>query len=416
MDVVQYVSAEEAVSEIESGEKVYVHGMAAAPTPLLQALAQRKERLQNVQMWHLHIEGDAPHLAEDAAQAFHHYALFVGHNARAAVERGDADYIPVFLSEVPAMLRNAGIDTTLIQVTPPDAHGMCSLGPSVEATLAAVRSSRRVIALVNPLLPRSHGDGFVHEREITYAVRSEFPLHEVNPCEPGPVEQEIGRQVAALVEDGATLQMGIGAIPNATLAQLRQHRNIGVHTEMFSDGLVDLVESGIVTNRNKVIDSGLTVATFLDDNPAVALRGCDYVNDPHLIRSNPKVTAINSAIEVDITGQVCADSIGTRMFSGVGGQMDFMRAAALSDGGKPIISLPSRTSKGEPRIVTTLRPGAGVVTTRAHVHYVVTEFGTAYLYGKALRDRARALIAIAHPDDRERLAKEACQRFNRLVC
>jgi acyl-CoA hydrolase len=422
------VSPIEAVSHISSGDHVYVHGMAAAPSTLLCALSQRSEELRNVDMIHLHTEGPAPHLAPDMAKSFHHTALFVGPHAREAVQDGRADYIPMFLSEVPTAIRSGVIpvDVALIHVSPPDRHGYCSLGISVEGTLAATKVAKKVIAQINPNMPRGHGDGFIHVNQLAAATMVDDPMHEIRITAPDAVEAQIGRYVAELVEDGSTLQMGIGAIPDAVLGQLRSHRNLGVHTEMFSDGLVDLFEAGVVTNAEKRVYTGKTVATFvlgtnktynfIDDNPDVAMLDVAFVNDTSVIRRNPKVTAINSAIEVDITGQVCADSIGSKMYSGVGGQMDFIRGASLSEGGKPIIALPSRTNKGIGRIVSTLKPAAGVVTTRAHVHYVVTEYGIANLYGKNLRQRAKALIEISHPEDRERLEREACERFGHLTC
>jgi acyl-CoA hydrolase len=316
------------------------------------------------------------------------------------------------------------LDAALIQVSPPDRHGFCSLGTSVDVSRAAVDVARCVIAEINPHMPRTHGDGQIHVDRIHAAIAVDYPLHERRPAALSDVERAIGRHVAALVEDGATLQLGIGSIPDAVLAALHSHRDLGVHTEMFSDGIIDLVERGVVTGRLKRKHPGKVVGSFvlgsrrlydfIDDNPQVALLSVDYVNDTAVIRRNPKVTAVNSAIEIDLTGQVVADSIGTRQYSGVGGQMDFIRGAALSPDGKPIIALPSRTKRGESRIVALLRPGAGVVTTRAHVHYVVTEYGSVYLHGVGLRDRARALIGIAHPDDREMLERAARERFGRL--
>jgi 4-hydroxybutyrate CoA-transferase len=412
-----YLTAEEAVERVGSNCWMYVQGMAAAPTALLRALARSPS--YGIEIVHLHIEGEAPHLAPGMEGKFHHTALFVGANARAAVQEGRADYVPVFLSEVPALLCSSAmpIKVALIHVSPPDSHGFCSLGVSVEAALAAVRRAEVVIAQVNPRMPRTHGDGFIHESAITAAVAVDEPIHAVAAQVPSPIEQDIGKHVASLIEDGSTLQLGIGAIPNAVLHALEGHRDLGVHTEMFSDNLIDLIQRGCVTNRRKTLDRGSTVASFVlgsqklydfvDDNPSVTLRDVEYVNDPENIRRNPKVVAVNSAIEIDLTGQVCADSIGARIYSGVGGQMDFMRAAAVCPGGKPIIALPSRTRKGLSRIVSTLKPGAGVVTTRGHVHFVVTEYGVAELYGRNLRERAKALIAIAHPEDRERLEREA---------
>lgn len=421
-----YTSAEEAVAVIQSNERVFVHSVAAAPQRLIQAMTERAPEVRNVEVVHLHTEGQAPYAAPEHASSFHVNALFVGANVREAVQAGRADYIPVFLSEVPALFRKGilPLDVALVQVSPPDKHGFCSLGISVDTTLAAVQSARTVIAQVNPNMPRTHGDGILHISDITYAVEVDDALPEKHPSELTDTEKAIGTYCAELVEDGATLQMGIGAIPDAVLAALVHHKRLGVHTEMFSDGLIPLVEQGIVTGEEKKKHPGKIVAgfvmgtrrlyDFIDDNPMVAMLDIGYVNDTSVIRRNPKVTAINSAIEVDMAGQVCADSIGTRQFSGVGGQMDFIRGASLSEGGKPIIALPSRTKRGRARIVPMLQAGSSVVTTRAHVHYVVTEYGIANLYGKNLRQRAAELIAIAHPDDRETLSEEAYRRFGYL--
>ncbi len=417
------VTAQEAVSVIQSGQRVFVHSVAAAPERLLEALTARAPELRVVEIVSLHTEGAASYAAPQHAKSFRVNALFVGSNVRAAVEEGRADYMPVFLSEIPKLFRSGvlPLDVALIQVSPPDRHGFCSLGVSVDVTRAAVQSARTVIAQVNPRMPRTHGDGLLHVDDIDYLVEVDVPLPELAPHVLSDAERAIGRHCAELVEDGATLQIGIGAIPQATLAALGDHFRLGIHTEMISDGIVDLVEKGVVTGEAKRIHPGKIVAgfalgtrrlyDFLDDNPQVAMLDAAYVNDTAVIRRNPKVVAINGAIEVDLTGQVCADSIGDRQYSGVGGQMDFMRGAALSDGGKPIIALPSVTSTGEPRIVSYLRPGAGVVTTRAHVHYVVTEHGIADLFGKNLRQRAAALIAVAHPAHRDALAAEARRRF-----
>jgi acyl-CoA hydrolase len=345
---------------------------------------------------------------------------------RKAVESGEADYIPVFLSEVPALFRKKIIplNVALVQVSPPDRHGFCSLGVSVDVSHAAVEMADYVIAQINPNMPRTHGDGLLHISNINTAVEVNDTLPEVPPHQLTEDELAIGRNVASLVEDGAALQMGIGAIPAAVLEALKEHRDLGVHTEMFSDSLIDLIESGVVNGKMKRVHPGKVVSSFvmgtkrlydfIDDNPFIVLLDVGYVNDTAVIRRNSKVTAINSAVEVDLTGQVCADSIGTRLYSGVGGQMDFIRGATLSEGGKPIIALPSVTSKGESRIVSFLKQGAGVVTTRAHIHYVVTEHGIANLYGKNLRERAKALISIAHPDHREQLEREAYKRFKKI--
>jgi acyl-CoA hydrolase len=419
----RFVTAEEAVSVIKSGSRVFIHSVAAAPRRLIEAMTARAPELRVVEIVSLHTEGEAPYAAPEMAKSFRVNALFVGANLRRAVEEGRADYVPVFLSEVPSLFRSGilPLDVAMVHVSPPDRHGFCSLGVSVDVSRAAVQTARTVVAQVNPRMPRSHGDGLIHVDQIDAMVEVDDPIHEVPPREVTEQERAIGRHCAELVDDGATLQIGIGAIPQATLAALGDHHRLGVHTEMISDGVLDLVEKGVVTGEAKRVHAGKIVAgfalgsrrlyDFLDDNPLVAMLDMAYINEPANIRRNPKVTAINSAIEVDITGQVCADSIGDRQYSGVGGQMDFIRGAALSEGGKPIIALPSMTTTGESRIVSMLKPAAGVVTTRAHVHFVVTEHGIADLFGKNLRQRAAALIAIAHPAHRDALAAEARRRF-----
>jgi len=418
-------TADEAVALIQSGWRVFVQGAAATPTVLLDALARRADALHDVETVHLHLEGTAPHAAPEVAHAFRPNAFFCGANIRKAVSEGRADYMPIFLSEIPLLFRRGilPLDAALLHVSPPDAHGYVSLGTSVDAAVAATETARVLIGQVNPNMPRSLGDGAVHISRFAALVPVDVALPEHALAPSGPVEAAIGQQVSGMVEDGATLQMGIGAIPDAVLAALTGHRRLGVHTEMFSDGLLPLLERGVVTNEHKPRQRGRTVTSFvmgsrklydfIDDNPGVEVRDCAYVNDTTIIRQMPKMTAINSAIEVDLTGQVAADSIGEQIYSGVGGQMDFIRGASLSEGGKAIIALPSRTTRGKPRIVTQLTAGAGVVTTRAHIHYVVTEYGVADLYGKNLRQRAAALIAVAHPDDREALTQEAWRRFGR---
>ena len=418
------VSAPEALSHIQSESSVYVHTAAAAPVQLVQAMADRCNELRNVKVYQLHTEGPAPYADPECRNAFRVHAFFVGKNVRQAIRDGRADYVPIFLSEVPQLFNRKIIhlDAALVHVCPPDKHGYCSMGVSVDASRAAVNQSGLVIAQVNPNMPRTHGDGMIHVSEIDYGVEVDDPIREHAPAELTETEIKIGRHCAELVEDGATLQLGIGSIPDAVLASLKDHKNLGLHTEMFSDGIIDLVESGVINNSRKKrhpnrIVSSFTIGTrklydFMDDNPNIAMLDCAYVNDTAVIRRNPKVTAINSAIEVDLTGQVCADSIGTYQYSGVGGQMDFIRGASLSKGGKPIIALPSSTRRGESRLVPFLKQGAGVVTTRAHVHYVVTEYGIASLYGKGMSDRAKELIKIAHPDHREELEKAARERFS----
>ena len=422
-NTLDYISARAAVAGIKSGDRVFIHSVAAAPQALIAAMTAEAAALRDVEIVHLHTEGAAPYALPELAQMFHPNALFVGENVREAVNAGRGDYVPVFLSEVPQLFRRGilPIDVALIQVSPPDRHGFCSLGVSVDVTAAATETARRVVAQINPRMPRTYGDGLIHVSRLHAAILAEAPIPERARRPPGAVERAIAAHCAGLVEDGATLQMGIGMIPDAVLAALTNHRGLGVHTEMFSDGVVDLVERGVITGEHKVVEPGRIVAgfvhgtqrlyDFIHENPLVHLHDVSYVNDTDVIRKNPKVTAINSAIEVDLTGQVCADSIGARQHSGVGGQMDFIRGAALSAGGKPIIALPSQTSRGESRIVALLRPGASVTTTRAHVHYVVTEYGVANLYGKNLRQRARALIDIAHPHHRAALDEAAHSRF-----
>lgn len=417
---------EEAVSIIESGEAVFIHTAGATPQRLVKALSSRGDELRDVTIYEMHTEGVAPYIEEQYRDSFKVKALFIGPNIRKAVNDGHADFIPSFFSEVPMMFRSGvlPVDVALIQVSPPDKHGYCSLGISVETTKAAVDVAKKVIAQINPRMPRTHGDGLLHISRFDRCVEFEEELPEIPPHTLTDEEQRIGQHVAGIIEDGATLQMGIGAIPDAVLSCLGNHKDLGVHTEMFSDGILPLVESGAINNRLKTRHPGVIVSGFLlgsrklydfvDDNPVVRMLDIQYVNDTAVIRRMPRMTSINSAIEIDITGQVCADSIGTRIYSGVGGQMDFIRGASLSPGGKPIIALPSSTSRGESKIVPMLKPGAGVVTTRAHVHYVATEFGIADLYGKHLRERAKLLIDISHPDHQEELERAAFERFKRL--
>ncbi|MEK7724171.1 MAG: acetyl-CoA hydrolase/transferase C-terminal domain-containing protein, partial [Acidobacteriota bacterium] len=392
-----------------------------------KAMTLRSKELRNVEIYHLHTEGVAPYCEPQYIENFHTNSFFIGANVRKAIGLGEADFIPCFLSEVPLLMRRGiiPIDVALIHVSPPDRHGYCSLGTSVDVTLAGLQSAKTVIAQVNSKMPRTHGDGILHVSEINFGVEVEDEIPELPNMQLTPQELAIGNNCAELVEDGATLQMGIGAIPNAVLLALTNHKDLGVHTEMFSDGLISLLESGVVNGRKKKIHPKKVVASFvmgtrklydfIDDNPEIAMLDVAYVNDPAVIRRNPKVTAINSAIEVDLTGQVCADSIGSRMYSGVGGQIDFIRGASLSEKGKPIIALPSTTGKGESKIVPFLKEGAGVVTTRANVHWVVTEYGAVNLYGKTLRQRALELISIAHPDHRESLSQAAYERFKILL-
>ncbi len=415
------VSAEEAVAVIRTGDKIFIHSAAAAPQVLVQALVARADELREVEIYQLHTEGYAPYAEPQFEHSFHVKSLFTGANVRQAIQDGRADFVPIFLSDIPRLFRRGVVqlDAALLQVSPPDAHGYCTLGVSVDTSLAAAQTAKLLIAEINPNMPRTNGDGNIHISKFHKVVEVDYPMHQLILPPPDEVETRIGNYIANLVEDGATIQMGIGAIPNAALAAMEGHRELGVHTEMFSDGILSLFEKGVITNQHKVrhrnhIVTGFLVGSqrlydFVHANPIVRVLDIQYVNDTAIIRQNPKATAINSAIEVDLSGQVCADSIGTRIYSGVGGQLDFVRGSALSEGGKPIIALPSVTNKGISRITCMLKPGAGVVTTRAHVHYIVTEYGVANLFGKSIRERAKALIDIAHPDHRERLAKEAAE-------
>jgi acyl-CoA hydrolase len=414
------VSPAEAVAGVQSGHELYVQCAAAAPSVLLDALVARAPELRDVGMVHLHIEGPGPHLTPEMAPHFRHRALFVGPNARAAVNDGRADYVPVFLSEVPHLFERGALplDAVLVNATPPDAHGFCSLGVSVEAMHAAIRAARTVIVQLNHAMPRTLGESFIHVDDIDLAVEVDVPPYEHASDPVGDVERRIGEYVAELIPNGATIQLGIGAIPAATAQALLGHRDLGIHTEMFTDAVVDLVEAGVVTGARKERNRGKIVSAFMmgtrrlydfvNDNPMVEMRSVDFTNDTHVIRSFSMMTAINSAIEVDLTGQVVADSIGSRIYSGVGGQMDFVRGAALAPQGRAIIALPSTAAGGTvSRITPALAFGAGVVTTRAHVRTIVTEWGVAELFGRSLRERAAALIGIAHPDHRDRLRSEA---------
>jgi acyl-CoA hydrolase len=420
----KYCTVEQAVNVVKSGDRVFLHGSAATPHVLMQALAERSSELQNVEVISISTLGDMPLDQPGNPTSFHFNSVFVSQNIRDAVNSGRGSYVPIFLSEIPTLFKRKilPLDVAFIHISPPDHHGFCSLGVSVDVAVAAAKSAAYVVAQVNPRMPRTHGDGILHVNDINALVEVEAELPEVNYKQSiTPVEIEIGKYCASLIEDGATLQLGIGTIPDAVLMQLQHHRDLGVHTEMFSDGVIELIKAGAITNKfkkkhqRKIVTSfalgSRMLYDFVDDNPLFAFLESDYVNDTSVIRRNPKVVAVNSAIEIDLTGQVCADSIGTYQFSGVGGQMDFIRGASLSDGGKPIIAMASRTPKGESKIVPFLKPGAGVVTTRAHVHYVVTEYGVAYLYGKNLLQRANALMEIAHPDHRESLAAAIHERF-----
>jgi len=413
----QYVTAAEAVKVVKSGDRVYVQAAAATPTVLTKALTDRAEELRNVEICHLHTEGEALYANPDLSESFHVNSFFIGANVRHTLKSGNGSYTPVFLSELPLLFRKKvlHLDVVFIHVSPPDQHGYCSLGTSVEATVAAVENAKVVIAQVNKNMPRTFGDGILHVSEIDYLVEVDVPIY-ANEVVPFSIEEEkIGAYIASLIEDKSTLQMGIGSIPNAALSKLTNHKNLGLHTEMFSDGVIDLIENDVINCNYKSVSRGRALATFLmgskrlydfvNDNPFIEMKESSFVNDTAKIRKNNRMVAINSAIEVDLTGQVCADSIGAKMYSGVGGQMDFIRGASLSEGGKAIIALPSITKRGESRIVPYLKQGAGVVTTRAHVHYIITENGIADLYGKTLKQRAIEMVKIAHPLHQEAIEK-----------
>ncbi len=432
-----WCDATTAVQVVESGKRVFLQGMCSTPTPLIEALVARGEELRDVELLTADPFGPVPYTDPRWVGHFHVRTPFVGESERAAVNAGRASYAPAFFSYILTLLEPEGpwpIDAVLIQVSPPDKHGYCSLGPSVDVTRAAVDHARQVVAVVNPRVPRTHGDGFVHVSRLDFAVQWEGPLYEGEGQAPDQAQQEIGRQVGNLIEDGATLQLGIGAIPDAVLQTLTDRRDLGIHSDMFSDGVLNLVERGVITGARKTRDRGKIVASFgigsrrlmdfLDDNPMVELRSLTYTNDPQTIRQFDHMVAVNSALEIDLTGQVCAESIGTVQYSGVGGQMDFLWGAALAPHGRPILALPAtaRTKKASAgnmpfelpsmegqvsRIVPILTPGAAVTTTRAHVHYVVTEYGTAMLLGLSLAERARSLISLAAPQFRESLERAA---------
>ena len=417
------VTAAEAVSVVKSNDRIFFQGAAMTPNLLIDSLCERYQELENVEIIQIHTHGEAKYTMEPYSNAFKLVSCFVGDNVRKGVNTFSGDYIPVFLSEIHWLFRRniLPLDVAFIQVSPPDKHGYCSLGVSVDITLPAIQTAKTVIAQVNPQVPRTHGDGVIHISKINYAVAMDQPIHASTIVMPSEVESTIGKYVAGLIDDGATLQMGIGNIPNAVLSNLHNHKRLGIHTEMFSDGILPLVEKGIITGEEKEIKTGKIVTCFamgtqklydfVDDNPMVHFKEAGYTNDTAIIRQNPKVTAINSAIEIDLTGQICADSIGAKQYSGVGGQMDFIRGASLSENGKPIFAMPSVTNKGISKISPFLKEGASVTTTRAHVHYVATEYGVVNLFGKGLEERAKLLISIAHPDHREALELAAYKRF-----
>ena len=423
---IKFTTAAEAVKVIKSGDHIHLSSVASAPQCLIKAMCERgaNHEFKDVHIHHLHTEGPAPYADPQFEGIFQLDSFFVGGNVRKVTQSGYADYIPIFLSETQKLYRSGTVpcDVAMIQVSTPDKHGYVSLGTSVDATLAAVETARTVIAVVNKHVPRSFGDAMIHSSKIDLFVQDDTPLEEAHFTEPNEIETRIGKHCAALIEDGATLQMGIGAIPNAVLAQLGNHKNLGIHTEMFSDGVIDLVESGVVNGSKKTLHPGKLVATFLmgtrrlydfvDKNACVEMRPVDYVNDPRVIAQNEKMVSINSCIEVDLMGQVASETIGLKQFSGTGGQVDYVRGAAWSAGGKSIMAMPSTAAKGKAsRIVPFLAQGAAVTTSRNDVDYVVTEYGIARLKGKTLKQRARALIAVAHPDFRPMLEEEYQKRF-----
>ncbi len=424
MKTIQYVSADEAVSHIPSHSHVHISSVASVPHCLIQALCRRADAhdICDVHFHHFHTEGPAPYSEERYEGIFFDQGFFVGPNVRKNVNSGYADYLPVHLGESQKLYRDGHIklDAALVNVSRPNADGMVSLGTSVDCSVAAVESAKLVIGVVNPNVPFAHGD-LLSIESFDYLVQDDCPLITATYAEPTETEKLIGKNCAALVEDGDCIQMGIGALPNALAAQLLDHKDLGLHTEMFADGLLALIKKGVINGRCKKIDTGKVVASFLlgsqdvysfiDDNPDVLMKDIKYTNDPRVICQNPHMKAINSATEVDLTGQISADSIGTRIFSGTGGQLDFVRGATMSEGGKSITAFASRTKRGESKIVPTLKEGAGVVTPRADAHWIVTEYGAVDLYGRSLQERARLLISIAHPDDREMLERAAFERF-----
>jgi len=424
MNEIKYLTAAEALKIVEPGNRVFIHGSAATPVVLVEALQERHHELYNVELVSITTLGNVNFDRPEHRKSFFFNSLFVSAATRKVVNSEDGDYVPIFLSQIPQLFRKniLPIDVALIQVSLPDTHGYCSLGTSVDIARAAVDTAKHVIAQVNPLMPRTHGESFVHISKLNAMVWHNSELPEVNyDFQTTAMIEKIGYHVASMIENGSTLQLGIGAIPDQVLKNLTTHQHLGLHTEMFSDGIIPLIERGVIDNSCKKLNVGRSVTSFMagtrklydfvNDNPAIRVMDISYVNDTSIIRQNPKMTAINSAIEIDLTGQVCSDSIGTYEYSGIGGQMDFIRGASLSEGGLPIIALPSQTNKGVSRIVPFLKEGAGVVTTRGHVHWVVTEYGIANLFGKNLKQRALALIDLAHPDHREQLERAYFNRF-----
>lgn len=425
--MIEYVTAREAILEIKSGDRVFSHGSACTPNFLLDELARQADRLKNVEFVAITQQGNVEVAKPQYKDSFYINSLFVSNPVRNAVNYENGDFVPIFLSEIPILFKQGHLplDVAIVTVSPPDQHGYCTLGTSVDIGRSAVDSAKIIIAQVNPKMPRTHGDGMVHYTKFKKMVWHEEELITIDySSKATDIERQIGRNVAELIDDKATLQMGIGTIPDSVLQCLHNHKDLGIHTELLSDGAIELIKKDIVNNKFKGFHNNRTITAFcfgtkklydfVDDNPSIHFLDVEHVNFPINIMKNKKMHAINSAIEIDLTGQVCADSIGSHQYSGIGGQMDFMRGAALSEGGKPIMAISSRTKRGIPRIVPYLKEGAGVVTTRGHVHYVVTEYGTAYLYGKNLRQRAKSLIEIAHPDDREMLERAAFERFKRF--
>ena len=416
-------TAKEALKVVKNGDFVYIHGGAAVPEILVEALVARAPELKNITIGHIHIEGEASFADPKYKDSFYINSFFLSKSVRHIIKAGNGSYTPVFLSDMPLLFdrKHVKVDVVLIQVSPPDKFGFCSMGVSVEACKSAIRNAKYVIAKVNKKMPRTYGDALVHIDEIDYLVEYDAPIFSLHLSEPNVIEKQIAQHIVPLIEDGSTLQLGIGNIPNATLGEMGHLKNLGIHTELLTEGVLDLVKKGVINGYEKKIDKGKIIASFvmgsqelydfIDHNPSVEMAEASYTNEVSVIRQNPKMVSINSAIEVDITGQVCADSIGTTIYSGFGGQIDFVRGAMLSEGGKSIITFPSVTNKGESKIVPFLKQGAGVVTTRAHVQYIVTEYGVAELFGKNLKDRAKALIAIAHPNYREGLERAAFEMY-----
>jgi len=419
-------SAEEAMSLIKSRDSIYLHGGAATPQLLVDAFSKRAMELEGLTISHILTLGDAKYVTPEMEGHVRLNSLFTGTNVREAVNTGRADWMPIFLSEIPGLFKNGHIpvDVALIQVSPPDSHGFCSFGVSTDTTIAACKAAKIIVAMVNRQMPRVHGDNFIHASKLNFIVEANEPLFQTPKADLSERHMQIGKYIASLIEDGSTLQMGIGAIPDATLFYLKEKRNLGIHTEMFSDGVVELVESGVINGEEKTLHPGKVVSSivmgsqhvydFIDENPFMEFHPTDYVNDPYIIAQNNKMVAINSSIEIDLTGQVCSDSMGRSNFSGIGGQVDFMRGASRSPGGKAIIAMPATARGGsQSRIVSDLKPGAAVTTSRGDVHYIVTEFGVAHLHGKTLKERAKALIAIAHPNFREELERQSFE--NKLL-